>query len=100
MKLFNDLYFFSVKCLEKKVKDAYYIVCQDCCVTHQICSKCAKNCNELELVIYNNHIIYSFIKFDFLRFGESEIEARLKEDQFQQELKLLSERQRSRQILN
>ena len=63
---------FGVKCLEKKgsinkpinnqdkkincvliflyfqVKHAYYIVCQDCCTTHKICSKCSKPSEELE----------------------------------------------------
>jgi hypothetical protein len=64
-----------VKCLEKKITDAYYIVCKDCCVTHKICSKCSKPSEELV-------------------FGETESERRKKDDQLQSELKMLSERQR------
>lgn len=39
-----------VKCLNKKVLTAYYIVCRDCCKEHDICSKCSKPCQELESV--------------------------------------------------
>ncbi len=38
----------SVKCLEKKVKVAYYIICQDCCLKHKICSKCARDCEDVK----------------------------------------------------
>jgi len=31
-----------------KVKHAYYIVCEGCCTTHKICSKCSKPSEELE----------------------------------------------------
>ena len=30
---------------------AYYIVCEDCCQAHKICSKCSKDCEELQYVL-------------------------------------------------
>ena len=65
-----------MKCLEKKVKYAYYIVCQDCCLKDKICSKCSQSCEEIN-------------------FGETEVEKIRKEQEFERELKLLSERKRS-----
>jgi len=64
-----------VKCLEKKVKDAYYIVCLDCCEEHNICSKCSKSCDELT-------------------FAETEAEKRRKDEEYKIKLEILNERQR------
>lgn len=64
-----------VKCLNPKVLTAYYIVCQGCCESLKVCSKCSKPSDEIE-------------------FGENEKEQKKKEIEFQQEIKLLSERKR------
>ena len=52
--------FESVKCLEKKVKDSYYIVCQDCCVSLKVCSKCSKSCENIEYA--HRYVLLKFYK--------------------------------------
>lgn len=34
--------FFSVKCLQKTVKDAYHVMCKPCALKLELCAKCGK----------------------------------------------------------
>lgn len=36
------LSFSSVKCLQKTVKDSYYIICKPCALQLELCAKCGK----------------------------------------------------------
>lgn len=33
---------FSVKCLQKSVKDSYHIICRPCACELEVCAKCGK----------------------------------------------------------